>query len=257
MSKTLFKRLKGKVIKDTVLQGGKTLSVVREKRRARKIRSALRGKRKGYTLREPGIDYVSAEKIIKTTRQRNKSLSGLQRRSRTIPEFKKEDEGKLIFAIRVKVQNASQMHTKVFKILKLLRLNKFHSGVFLRLTKATHQLLHLVSPYVVYGFPSTLSVRNLIFKRSYILKNGEKTALSSNKLVSERLGKFDIICIEDLVSQIVERREYFNKCTQFLLPFKLNFERDFYKNLLRKHGIQKIKYGNINERINDIIKQMN
>ncbi len=37
------------------------------------------------------------------------------------------------------------------KILQLLRLRQINNGVFVRVTKATEQMLRLVEPYVTYG----------------------------------------------------------------------------------------------------------
>jgi len=40
------------------------------------------------------------------------------------------------------------------KILQLLRLLQINNGVFVKLTKATKQMLQLVTPYVAYGEPN-------------------------------------------------------------------------------------------------------
>lgn len=47
---------------------------------------------------------------------------------------------------------------KTRKILQLLRLRQINSGVFIRLNRATTQMLRLVEPYVAYGYVARVSV---------------------------------------------------------------------------------------------------
>jgi len=53
------------------------------------------------------------------------------------------------------------------KILQLLRLLQINNGVFVRLTKATAEMLRVVEPWIAYGEPNLKSVRELIYKRGY------------------------------------------------------------------------------------------
>lgn len=45
----------------------------------------------------------------------------------------------------------NEIAPKPRKILQLLRLLQINSGVFVRVTRATEQMLRLVEPYVAYG----------------------------------------------------------------------------------------------------------
>jgi ribosomal protein L30/L7E len=54
----------------------------------------------------------------------------------------------------------NEIAPKPRKILQLLRLIQINSGVFVRVTKATQQMLRLVEPYVTYGY----------VKRSFVLR---------------------------------------------------------------------------------------
>jgi large subunit ribosomal protein L7e len=53
------------------------------------------------------------------------------------------------------------------KILQLLRLLQINNGVFVKLSKATVEMLRAVEPWVAYGEPNLKSVRELIYKRGY------------------------------------------------------------------------------------------
>lgn len=63
--------------------------------------------------------------------------------------FYVEAEAKLLFVIRIRGIN--DMHPKTRKILQLLRLRQIFNGVFMKVNKATINMLHRVEPYVAYG----------------------------------------------------------------------------------------------------------
>lgn len=46
----------------------------------------------------------------------------------------------------------NEIAPKPRKILQLLRLLQINNGVFVKVTKATEQMLRLVEPYVTYGY---------------------------------------------------------------------------------------------------------
>jgi len=48
----------------------------------------------------------------------------------------------------------NKLDPKNKKILQLLRLRQLHNGVFVRLNKATINMLRSVEPYITYGYPS-------------------------------------------------------------------------------------------------------
>ncbi|CAA6670352.1 unnamed protein product [Spirodela intermedia] len=97
---------------------------------------------------------------------------------------------------------------KTRKILQLLRLRQIFNGVFLKVNKATLNMLHRVEPYVTYGYckfpvPNLKSVRELIYKRGFGKLNKRRTALTDNAIVEQALGKYGIICVEDLIHEII------------------------------------------------------
>jgi large subunit ribosomal protein L7e len=46
------------------------------------------------------------------------------------------------------------------------------------------------------------SVRELIYKRGYAKVNRQRIPITDNAIIEQNLGKFGIICIEDLVHEI-------------------------------------------------------
>jgi large subunit ribosomal protein L7e len=74
----------------------------------------------------------------------------LKREAKLRGGFYVDPEAKLLFIIRIRGINA--MDPKTRKILQLFRLRQVFNGVFLKVNKATMNMLHRVEPYVTYGY---------------------------------------------------------------------------------------------------------
>lgn len=57
---------------------------------------------------------------------------------------------------------------KVKKVLQLLRLRQIGNGTFVKLNRATLNMLRIAQPYITYGYPSLKTVRDLIYKRGFV-----------------------------------------------------------------------------------------
>ena len=149
------------------------------------------------------------------------------------------------------------MAPKPRKIMQLLRLLQINNGVFVKVTKATTEMLKVVEPYIAYGTPSVKSVRDLIYKRGYGKINKQRIPLTDNQIIEENLGKFGIICMEDLVHEIVTVGPNFKQASNFLWPFKLSNPTGGFRTRKFKHFVEGGDLGNREEKINALIKQMN
>merc|ERR1711915_361561 len=109
-------------------------------------------------------------------------------------------EARLAFVIRVRGVN--QIHPKVRKVLKLLRLLQINNGVFVQLNKATLSMLRIAEPFIAWGYPNLRSIKNLLYKRGYGKVEGRRVPLTSNGIIERQLGKYGIICMEDMVHEI-------------------------------------------------------
>jgi len=67
----------------------------------------------------------------------------------------------------VRIKGINKIDPKKRKTLQLLRLLQINNGVFIKLTKATMEMIRIVEPLVAYGYPNMKSVRELIYKRGY------------------------------------------------------------------------------------------
>jgi large subunit ribosomal protein L7e len=72
--------------------------------------------------------------------------------------------------------------------LKLLRLRQINNGAFVRLNKATINMLRIAEPYITWGYPNLKSVRELIYKRGFGKVNKQRIPLTDNAIIEKALG---------------------------------------------------------------------
>merc|ERR1712083_847040 len=178
------------------------------------------GKRKKALKEKRGVIFKRAQKYAKEYRAKERDEIRLRRMAKRDGNFYVPAEAKLAFVIRIRGVN--QVAPKVRKALQLLRLRQINNGVFVKLNKATINMLRICEPHITWGTPSLKSVRELIYKRGFVKREGCRTAITSNDIIEQSLGRFGIICVEDLIHEIVTVGPNFKYATNFLWPFKLN-----------------------------------
>ncbi|OIT37531.1 60s ribosomal protein l7-2, partial [Nicotiana attenuata] len=200
------------------------------------------------------VIYNRAKQYSKEYEEQEKELIRLKREARLKGGFYVDPEAKLLFIIRIRGINAMAPQTK--KILQLLRLRQIFNGVFLKVNKATVNMLHRVEPYVTYGYPNLKSVRELIYKRGYGKLDKQRIALTDNSIIEQALGKHGIICAEDLVHEILTVGPHFKEANNFLWPFQLKAPLGGLKKK-RNHYVEGGDAGNRENYINELIRRMN
>merc|ERR1712024_69688 len=124
------------------------------------------------------------------------------------------------FAFVIRIRGINQVAPKVKKVLQLFRLRQINNGVFIKLNQATINMLRICEPYITWGPVNLKSVRDLIYKRGFVKVDGKRTPITSNDIIEERLGKFGIICVEDLV----QNNDSWTKlqiCCKFLVAIQI------------------------------------
>lgn len=195
-----------------------------------------------------------AKLYTKEYEEQQKELVQLKREARLKGGFYVKPEAKLLFIVRIRGINA--MDPKTRKILQLLRLRQIFNGVFLKVNKATVNMLHRVEPYVTYGYPNLKSVKELVYKRGYGKLDKQRIALTDNAIIEQALGKYGIICIEDLIHEILTVGPHFKEANNFLWPFKLKAPLGGLKKK-RNHYVEGGDAGNREDYINELIRRMN
>ncbi|KAI0273730.1 60S ribosomal protein L7 [Gloeopeniophorella convolvens] len=236
-------------VPETLLKKRKQNEKAREDRlvKAAAARKAAKAKRK--------VVFKRAESYVKEYLSKEKEEIRLKRAARESGDYYVPAQPKVLFVVRIRGIN--EIAPKPRKILQLLRLLQINNGVFVRVTKATQQMLRLVEPYVTYGEPNLKTVRELIYKRGYGKVDRQRVPLSNNAVIENALGKFDILSIEDLVHEIFTVGPNFKQASNFLWPFKLSNPTGGWRTRKFKHFVEGGDFGNRQININKLVRQMN
>ena len=235
------------VVPESVLKKRSTLKDLAEKRSARKQKESTdrRQKRK--------IMFKRAEKYVKEYKAAENEVIRLKRAAKAEGSVYVPAEAKV--ALVVRIRGINQVPPKTKKILQLLRLRQIHNAVFVKLNQASITMLRLVEPYIAYGYPTLKTTKDLIYKRGFAKVNGSRIPIADNSVIENKLGKYDIICVEDLIHEIYTCGPNFKHAANFLWPFKLSSPLGGYKNKLI-HYMEGGDAGNRAERIGDFVNRM-
>ncbi|KAJ1832194.1 60S ribosomal protein L7 [Coemansia sp. RSA 2711] len=201
------------------------------------------------------VIFKRAEQYVKEYRQLERSEIRLRRQAKQTGDFYVPAQPKLAFVIRTKGVN--KIAPKPRKVLQLLRLLQINNGVFIRLTYATTQMLQIITPYAAWGTPNLKTVKELIYKRGYGKVNKQRIPISDNRVIEESLGKYGIICIEDLVHEIFTVGPNFKVANNFLWPFKLSNPTGGWARRKFRHFIEGGDVGCRDDKINALVRRMN
>merc|ERR1712093_434292 len=234
-------------VPESVLKKRKT----QEKLASEKAAAAVAAKKANKDKRVAA--YKSAEKYVKEYRNMAKQRVRMHRQAKAAGNHFVDAEAKLAFVVRIRGLN--DMHPKTKKILQILRLLQINNGVFIKLTKATQEMLTIVNPYIAYGYPNLKSVRELIYKRGYGKINKQRLALNDNAVIEKGLGAHGIMCMEDLVHEIYTVGPKFKEANNFLWPFKLRPAKGGQAKK-RKGYCEGGQAGNREDQMNNLIQKM-
>jgi len=232
-------------------------SFVKKRTRVDKLKTAkdlrvLKQAKKRNTLRK--TIFKRAEQFVKEYREKERGLIRLKRQAKNAGSFLVPADSKVVFAIRIR--GIMRTHPKTTKILQLLRLRQLHNGVFIRMNKAALVMLRLVEPYVTYGEPNVKSVSELLYKRGFAKVDRQRIPITDNNVIAKQLGKFGIVCIEDVIHEIVTSGPHFREVNNFLWPFKLSSPLGGFTDK-GTHYIEGGDAGNREIDINALIRRMN
>jgi len=234
-------------VPETLLKRRKIRAAVKAATVKRRVKSVEAGKVKKQEI------FKRAEKYLSEYRRYQKQEIALKRQAKRVGNFYVPAEPKLAFVVRIRGIN--KIHPRPRKVLQLLRLRQINNGVFVKLNKATIQMLRIADPYIAWGYPSMKILRQLVYKRGYVKVNRQRIPLTDNDIVEKALGKHDVICVEDMIHQIYTVGDNFKQVTNFLWPFKLSNPRGgFVKKA--NHFVEGGDFGNREDQINKLLERM-
>ncbi|KAI8875624.1 60S ribosomal protein L7 [Backusella circina FSU 941] len=237
------------LVPETLLKKQKTDADAQTKAAAKKVelRKAKLSKRREVFKR--------AKKYDAEYKANEKNEIRLRRQAKALGNYYVPAQEKLVFVIRIRGIN--NIAPKPRKVLTLLRLLQINNGVFVRLNKATSEMLQLIQPYVTYGYPNQKTIRELIYKRGYGKVNKSRIPLYDNSIVEQALGKYNIICIEDLIHEISTVGPHFKEASNFLWPFKLSNPNNMWRERKFLNYVEGGDAGNRENFINNLVQAMN
>ncbi|XP_013380988.2 60S ribosomal protein L7 [Lingula anatina] len=219
--------------------------------RAKRAKATLLAKKKHRANRRE--IFKRAEKYVKEYRIKERDDIRLARQARKAGNFYVPAEPKLAFVMRIRGING--VHPRPRKIMQLFRLRQINNGVFVRLNKATVNMLRIAEPYLAWGYPNLKSVRELIYKRGYGKVNSKRIPLTDNEIIEKQLGQYGIICMEDLIHEIMTVGPNFKQASNFLWPFKLNTPNGGWRKKAN-HFVDGGDYGDRDVKINNLLRKM-
>ncbi|KAG6413273.1 hypothetical protein SASPL_125981 [Salvia splendens] len=234
-------------IPEVLLKKRKTNEQWAVRRKLQQVERAKRQKTGNFIIKKP-------EQFIREYRDKELDLVQMKSRGKRIRSASVTPESNLLFVIRIR--GKIDMHPKTRKILYALKLRKIRTGVFVKASAGMMEMLQKVEPYVTYGYPNVKSVKDLIYKKGVVKVGKERIPLTDNNIVEQELGKHSIICIEDIVNEIVAVGLHFKSVTSFLCPFVLNNPEKVLQGK-KKRFEDGGDSGNRKDKINELISKIN
>ncbi|XP_037589940.1 60S ribosomal protein L7-like [Cebus imitator] len=164
--------------------------------------------------------YEKAKHYHKEYRQVYRAEIQMVRMVRKVGNFCVPAEPKLASVIRIR--GIDGVSPQVREVLQLLCLRQVFDGALVKLNKASINMLRVVEPYITWGYPNLKSVNELIHKRGHGKIKEKRIVFTDNVLTAQSLGKYGIICMEDLIHEIYPVVKRFKEANNFLWPFKLS-----------------------------------
>ncbi|XP_076873467.1 60S ribosomal protein L7-like 1 [Brachyhypopomus gauderio] len=237
-----------KLVPENLLKKRKVYQAVK----ATQAKLALLQKRKVKSGRP--LKFKRLEEFCKESKRKHRDDTRIKRNQRRPPPPLPPAKNRLAFAVRIR--EIRGVSPRVKTVIQMLRLRKIFSGVFLKVSKTSINMLKTVEPYVAWGFPNLKSVRELILKRGQMKIEKRRIPLTDNTVIEEHLGHCGIICLEDLIHEIYSAGKNFRMVNRSLWPFALSVPRHSARDkagLLKDMG----QPGPRAEDINRIIRKFN
>lgn len=243
MGKQPPKWLPGERVKETILLQRKSVDQLRadqvlrrdklkERRDRRKAKIDEKRKTKLSTKK-----FISAQTILKhalrardQSRKFQKIAEKVDGRRRLSNPDRFMEYLKNSFPVLVVRAKGKQIPSEVASAFRSLALEKLYSARLIIPTLKTHKLVKQLTPFSIIGHPSKNQIEDLIRTRGALInpESKAKRFISGNLMLEHALGKYNILCIEDLVDTIVERREKAEEVLEHLCPFDFHPPRQLF-----------------------------
>ncbi|PAA52224.1 hypothetical protein BOX15_Mlig003448g3, partial [Macrostomum lignano] len=188
--------------------------------------------------------FVRVERLVKLGRLKDRDTNRLNRLARrpaaaepmapvvtllptAAEEAPQSSAERPILIVRCRGRSAG-MDPRIVKALRLFRLTRLNTAVFAKPTPACLSVLRLLDPFVAWGAPDMRSVRELVYKRGRASGSQSEAGnqqrpvpITDNAAIEAALGKYGLLCIEDLVHELATCGPAFVQAASYLAPMRL------------------------------------
>uniref|UniRef100_A0A182JNY3 Uncharacterized protein n=1 Tax=Anopheles christyi TaxID=43041 RepID=A0A182JNY3_9DIPT len=152
----------------------------------------------------------------------------------------------------------------VLKTMVRLGLKHQHAATLQRQTPEVIAQLKVLEPFVIWGYPNISVVRELLYK--YVRLSCHQTGveakkpvpLTSNKQVEELFGSLGMLCVDDLVHEIITVGPHFDAIREKLRSFIVKDPAGGWKNPQQKGKLRSIggEAGFRGDEINELFRKI-
>lgn len=122
--------------------------------------------------------------------------------------------------------------TSVAVAFRRMGLEKIYASRLVRLTPSTERALVQLRPFCIVGFPTTEQLTQLLRTRGalWVEETKAKRFITSNLLLEQTLGSYNILCIEDLAEALTtaSTHEHLDVILKHIAPFDFHPPRQLY-----------------------------
>uniref|UniRef100_H0XZT7 Large ribosomal subunit protein uL30 N-terminal eukaryotes domain-containing protein n=1 Tax=Otolemur garnettii TaxID=30611 RepID=H0XZT7_OTOGA len=235
------------------LQAGTMVGVKEKKENVPTVLKTLKKKQRGFTEQIKCLRKKCAQKMLQKARRKfifkkakhyhkeYRQMYGTEvQMAREARNFHGSGDPILVFVIWT--NQAQGVSPNVQKVLQLPSFTRSS-------TEPSVNVLRIVETYIRWGYPSQRSVSEIIVKI-----NKKQIMLTDNALITPSLGKYEIICMEDLIHDIYTVGKCFKETNIITFcPFKLSPLQTKDK----AHFVEGADAGNSKGWVNMLIRRIN
>lgn len=211
------------LISETLLKKRRTLDEL-VYRRSTTVK--IQNKRK-RVVRGENIHIKRPEQFVREFRIREGSQNRMQRRKREV-DRRTTNVGVPKSAILntvgliVRIHGGRHAAEDIKNELRELKLSRKYDAVFVRLDDKMIARLRPIDGYVAYGYITFKTVMEMIHRRTYTEFGGKRKPLNDNVLVEEALGDKNILCLNDMASELFSLGPHFDDCLRTIATYRLS-----------------------------------
>ena len=243
-----------KVIEEVIIH--KKNQGIKKEKLSERVNNELLKKKRRY---ETNHQYLSAQKLVKNYREKQKSHSAFKYRLKTsnkILDLKYDQTKEHLPIIIIRICGQwERIPKEIQTILAKLHLKELNNAIILFYNKDNFKMVKLIESYVTWGFINKYMIEDLLRKRGSVTFGNNEPNELNNVDIENSLGKLGIVCIEDIIFELSKETQNAKEVLGYLGYFKLEKNDDGFE----KANISFEKGGNQGfrgDKINALLKKM-